>query len=266
MDVSITTDYNVTDSITRAEQCRHIADAGFRFVHWCWDWSVNLVYGEEGINQARRELAAGGLELIDTHSSEDATARAWDPDPEVRALGLALHEDRIRFTAALGGDAVAVHHPGADDLEEGLPRMIEAFRHLEHLCQQTGVRIALENLTNAEVNRRVLSTVFETFDPKYVGFTFDSGHANIAGDTDWLIANCFPRLMALHLHDNDGQGDLHQIPAMGTVDWPSIIEAIRDCGYCKPINFELSMERSGCHDERVFLRAACEKAVELFGG
>ncbi|MBI3921139.1 MAG: sugar phosphate isomerase/epimerase, partial [Armatimonadetes bacterium] len=212
MPVSITTDYHVDPDTPRVDQCRRMAHAGFRYLHWCWDWSENVVYGEEGIEKARAEIAAGGLELIDTHGSEDGSARVWDSDAEVRARGLRLHEDRIRFTAALGGDTVVLHPPSTEQLQEGLPRLLDAIRSLEPLCQRTGVRLAIENMANSEINRRVLSAAFEAFEPKLVGFTFDCGHANIAGDTDWLIANCLDRLMALHLHDNDGQGDLHQIP------------------------------------------------------
>ncbi|MBM4081194.1 MAG: sugar phosphate isomerase/epimerase [Planctomycetes bacterium] len=265
MILSIATDYHVTDAVSRAEQARRMAAAGFRGVHWCWDWCEYVLYGEPGFEKARQELAAGGLRLIDTHGSEDKTARCWHEDHEIRDRGLRLHEDRIRFTAALGGDAVTLHPPGKDALEPGLPRFLDAIRALEPLCRETRVGLAVENTGHPELNRRVFSALFEAFDRELVGLTWDTGHGNLARDNDWLMANCLDRPMVLHLNDNRGEKDDHVLPAMGTVDWPKVMAAIRRSPYRKPITLEVGMVKSGYEDEDAFLRAAFEKAVTLAG-
>ena len=79
------------------------------------------------------------------------------------------------------------------------------------------------------------------------------------------------RLMALHLHDNDGRGDLHQPPFMGTVDWPRLAEILRQSSYPREISFEISIRNTAFFRQenaegqpspetiRTFLADACER-------
>jgi sugar phosphate isomerase/epimerase len=39
------------------------------------------------------------------------------------------------------------------------------------------------------------------------------------------------RLGALHVHDNDGKRDIHQLPYHMAIDWDEILDALADVGY-----------------------------------
>lgn len=263
MELSITTDYHVDPAVPQELQLRRMAAAGFPVVHWCYEWNVDVEYGAAGYETVRGWLTAAGLGLLDTHGVCWSGGRESAADPQQRAAGLRLHRDRIRFTAALGGDTVVIHPPDGEDLEAAVERQIGAVAELQPLLRELGITLSIENTWPTERNRAAIPALLAAFGAETMGFCFDSGHANLAGDTEWLIAEAFPRLSCLHLHDNDGQRDLHQLPGQGTCRWDRIIDAIAAVGYRKPLNFELSMTRSGYEDEEAFLAAAWETGRRL---
>ncbi|MBI2298838.1 MAG: sugar phosphate isomerase/epimerase [Armatimonadetes bacterium] len=240
--------------------------AGFTWAHWCYDWADDVVYGEAGLAVVRGQLTGAGLKLLDTHGVCWSGAREFDPDSARRARADELHRDRLLMTKALGGDTVVIHPATGDDQNGALARQINAIRALEPLIRELGVTLSIENTWPKEIDHAVIPVLLETFPPDVMGYCFDSGHANLSGNTDWLIEHCFPRLACLHLHDNDGTGDHHRLPGMGTVDWPKVRSAIRDAGYLKPINFELSLGRSGYReqDEAAFLAEAYARGRKWF--
>lgn len=264
MTFSFTTDYHVDPAVPRALQLQRVRAAGFTCLHWCWDWTDNVCYQPDQTPRIAAMLADAGLRLQDTHAVCCGAAREWAADPEQAAAGLALLRDRLEFTAALGGDTLVVHPPDdSEALADSLDRQVAALRSLDPLAERLGVRWALENLTPAPRNRQAVARLFAEFPPARLGFCFDSGHANLAGDTDWLIEHAFGRLAALHLHDNDGSGDQHRLPGDGTVDWPKVRAAIRATGYAKVVNLELVMRDTD--DEGAFLAEAWRRAERLLG-
>ena len=89
------------------------------------------------------------------------------------------------------------------------------------------------------------------FNKKYkaevLGFCFDIGHANIVRlDFHDFITTLGSRLKVLHLHDNDGLFDLHQLPFTFTktrdnnssTNWPAFTKALKDTGFDGVLSFE----------------------------
>ena len=226
-----------------------------------------MVYGEPGLAEARAMLADAGLWVADTHGAIAGGAREYSLDPVEHAAGLALHADRIAFTAALGGDVVVLHPPDveAGDLEAATERMVAACRELAPIAAGHGVRLAIENIWPAERNRLVISRLLAELPATLLGFCLDAGHANVAGDLDWLIEHAFDRLLAVHLHDNDGSGDQHLLPGDGTVNWNKVASALRAAGYDKVRNLELSMSARYGADEPAFLAEAMVRAERYLG-
>ncbi len=82
---------------------------------------------------------------------------------------------------------------------------------------------------------------------KVLGFCFDIGHANLVHlDFDYFLRTLGKRITVLHLHDNDGVRDLHQLPFTFTktrdntssTNWPAFIGAMRDIGFDGVLSFE----------------------------
>ncbi len=154
---------------------------------------------------------------------------------------------------------VVIHLPG-DDFpinERGMGR-IEKIAYEAEKC---GVRVAFENLGNI----RNLEIVMETVKSEFVGFCYDScHHANHAPDID-LLGKYGDRLFALHLQDNGGRNNQHQLPFDGNIDWECIMKRIDLTGYSgatalEPMNWDyedMSIEE--------FLHRAHEAAARLNG-
>ena len=89
----------------------------------------------------------------------------------------------------------------------------------------------------------------EKYGAEVLGFCFDTGHANLVGiDFYDFITTLDYRLKVLHIHDNDGVSDLHQIPYTFTktrenlpsTDWNGFIEGLKAIHYQGVLNFEAS--------------------------
>ncbi|MEL6150366.1 MAG: sugar phosphate isomerase/epimerase [Chloroflexota bacterium] len=98
-----------------------------------------------------------------------------------------------------------------------MERSTRAIDQLRPLCEQYGIRLAVENYREqSSVQRPVF--YLERY-PELMGFCLDIGHANLMDGETEDMRNYGEPLCALHLHDNDGTDDDHQPPYFGTVDW-----------------------------------------------
>ena len=171
------------------------------------------------------------------------------------------------MTGRLGGDAV-VMHIGVEPAEAGAAQAFwdlarRTFDELEPAARRAGVRIALEN--GVPANFSSIRRVFGLYAPDYVGLCYDSGHGNVVGTGLDFLDECKDRLIAVHLHDNDGASDQHRLPGMGTVDWERLTRLVAASAYRKPINLEVSQKNSGFDDGERFLATALEAAEKLTG-
>lgn len=131
---------------------------------------------------------------------------------------------------------------------------------IAHLAKEMGITICIENLYDGIgghliegpcCNVRKAVERIDDFNEKYgaevLGFCFDTGHANLVGiDFENFITMLGDRLKVLHIHDNDGISDLHQIPFTFTMtrenksstDWDGFIRGLRNIKFDKVLSFE----------------------------
>ncbi len=126
-------------------------------------------------------------------------------------------------------------------------------------AEKYGIQIAFENLSNIQN----LHLVLDSFHTKNVGYCYDSCHHINHAPKDDLLELYGDRLMALHLHDNNGKHNQHQLPFDGDIDWPTVMGKISLTGYqgattLEPMNWDygnLSMQQ--------FLELAYQRAREI---
>lgn len=256
--LSLATDY-AADAGCPEPALRGMARAGFSHVHWCHQWSTDFLYSKPEVEQIARWLDEFGLTLIDLHGSA-GREKWWGSEREYERLaGIELVANRIAMTRRLGGDAVVMHlaKEPEEATEKGAywDRTRRTLDALKPTAASFDVRIALENV--APSNHSTLARVLELYGPDCLGICYDAGHGNMCGDgIDWLEQHA-ERLIAVHLHDNDGVGDEHRLPGMGTVDWPRLARVIARSSYKKPLSLEVSQKNSGYEArEEAFLAAA----------
>ncbi len=133
--------------------------------------------------------------------------------------------------------AIVIHLPDdkypVDKL--GMRRLADIVSRAE----DKGIKLAFENLGNIGN----LDTVLAAFESPYVGYCYDScHHKNYVPDTD-LLNMYGNRLAALHLQDNGGSRNQHQLPFDGTIDWAEVMAKISRTGYqgattVEPMNWD----------------------------
>ncbi|MCI9166574.1 MAG: sugar phosphate isomerase/epimerase [Dorea sp.] len=150
------------------------------------------------------------------------------------------------------------HFLGSEELEW---RETERFLDsLAPLARELGITICIENLYTSIgghlvegpcCNGRKAAERIDRFNERHraevLGFCFDTGHANLVGiDMEGFIRMLGPRLKVLHIHDNDGIADLHQLPFTFTktrenqtsTDWDGFVCGLRGIHFDQVLSFE----------------------------
>lgn len=131
---------------------------------------------------------------------------------------------------------------------------------LAPVAKECGVTLCIENLYTSLGSRLVegpccdvakavrrIDRMNEKYGAEILGFCFDTGHANLVGlDFEDFITTLGKRLKVLHMHDNDGMGDLHQIPFTFTrsrenlpsTDWEGFVRGMRNIQFDGVLSFE----------------------------
>jgi len=265
-EIAITTDYT-DDGGPIEPKLRLIAKAGFKYIHWCEHWVKDVLYEDFYITGLEKLLKKYDLGLLDTHNAAiDLVCEPAADKENERKKGTRLLANRIYFTGKLGGDCVVVHPP-INALEEAVfikrwKQLGKSIEETRPLCEKMKVKLAIENTHNiTPVAIEQLELLFKKNSPAFLGFCFDSGHANIAGTVN-MIENYGSRTFALHLHDNHGKTDEHALPGRGNLDWNRVMNALKKNKYPKPVNFELIL-RDPKVDPEEFLKKAYETGMKL---
>ena len=235
---------------------RRLAEAGFRHVHWCHQWNTDYLYPADEVRRLAALFRKLDLSLNDLHAS---AGRRWSwgsPWPWRRRAGIELVRNRMAMTRDLGGDVVVMHVPRPrgwwDNRNAWWSRFRRTLDALEPFARERRVRIALENMP--EDNFDLIEAALDAYGPEYLGICYDAGHGNMAGNGLDRLERRQDRLIALHLHDNEGLKDRHWPLFRGTVDWPRLARLIATSGYVKPVlTVESNMQNVGGQSEADFL-------------
>lgn len=137
----------------------------------------------------------------------------------------------------------------------------EGFIHsIAPMAKESGITVCIENLYNSigghmvegpccDVKKAVerIDRINDQYHAQVLGFCFDTGHANLVGlDLERFITALDWRLKVLHIHDNDGISDLHQIPYTFTktrenrpsTDWDGFIRGLGSIRFDQVLSFE----------------------------
>lgn len=151
--------------------------------------------------------------------------------------------------AAIGVRAAVLHPSGVPASKETRPprevldRQVAALGTLTDHLGGTEMVLCLENVSAAPLAADLLR-ILEAVGSPHLGICLDTGHLHMAaGDQAEFIRAAGAHLRALHLADNEGRSDQHMMPyGRGTVDWPAVVEALRQLPYEGLCNLEIPGE------------------------
>lgn len=136
----------------------------------------------------------------------------------------------------------------------------EFIETIAPMAKELGITICAENIytsagkhivdgpcCNARKMAERIDRINEKFRAEVLGFCFDTGHANLVGiDFEKFLGTIGQRLKVLHIHDNDGIADLHQMPFTFTktrenhpsTDWNGFLRGLKAAKFDGVLSFE----------------------------
>ena len=206
---------------TTEERLKAIKNAGFNTV--CLDFEKNVAHIEgDWVSQISHAVRAGLL-IENVHLTGEGMSDIWADCINGNAVTDRLIAE-MRDLKGLGLDKGVCHvtwglaKPHEPD-ETGLDR----FKRIADAAERYGVYLALENSVFPEY----LQFIFDNIKSEYIGFCFDSGHEHAFAKDFGYLDKFGDRLMALHLHDNDGIHDQHLVPFYGSIDWDAKVKQLK---------------------------------------
>lgn len=185
---------------------------------------------------------------VHTQYGDQADVSARNDDWRRAGMELILRGARALWEV---GGRIAVLHPGRALADEERPAALAACRRsLAEMIELTAdfpVQLAIENMLPGQLGDRgqELVQMAEGFPPGRVAFCLDTGHARLCAEGLEIGRAMAPRLAALHLQDNVGQGDAHLLPFTGTLDWAVVAEILNQADYQGPYLLEIGEAACG---------------------
>lgn len=157
----------------------------------------------------------------------------------------------IRIAGKIGASQIIVHPTACPDGVDQKQFNIDFYNSLKPLCEEFGIKIALENMFGHDDRRHVmlanvcsygeqLAEYYDALDPRYFTVCLDLGHSGLVGDdaTHAIRVLGHRRLTALHVHDNNYMEDLHMPPFTCKLNWKAIAQALHDINYTGDVTLE----------------------------
>ncbi|MBQ9480733.1 MAG: sugar phosphate isomerase/epimerase [Clostridia bacterium] len=155
----------------------------------------------------------------------------------------------IEVAGILGAKCIVVH-PCHDYSPEENAELF--YNKLQPVAESAGVKIALENMWHWDGKRDIAVPAAcsspesfvshaDALDKRYFGACLDIGHAEMAGlgtSAAEMIRALGPRLIALHVHDNDRRHDNHMLPYTMKINFAEVISALKEVNYRGDITLE----------------------------
>lgn len=260
----VSTSTRICESILRDKQnlyydmptaVRMLADAGYKVIDMSFltytkaDRAMTKQNWQDWVAQVWDTVCQCGLEVSQAH------AHSFNPLPNHTPEELEYHEALIRRSIIAAGMMrvkwLTIHPVYVmDDIwfswRKSLETNLERYQRYGELAAKWNVGIAIENLHGANRVHRfgagpedLLELTARLNSPQF-GICWDTGHANLCGiDQRKALLTIGSQLKSTHIADNDGQTDQHTAPFFGTIDWKTVVQALKQIGYAGDFTYEI---------------------------
>lgn len=249
---------------------RLIREAGFTHINWNPDAGSSYMYAMSEMIHIAEIIDDADLKVKTIHGAngrhhvmeidsffQDRRKDYVSPLECFRQAGIELIENRIILAKLLDCDNIVMHvaHPEGE-WEGFLAILFKSLDQLRPIAEKHGVRIAVENLGYpGDETATLFDSIFARYPIDYLGWCYDSGHAHFVDKSLSLLESYRERIIATHLHDNNGARDDHLLPGDGNIDWDGVVKGIAASPYELPLNYETPRERYSMTKRAFYLRA-----------
>lgn len=184
-----------------------------------------------------------GLEIPGTVNSLHWKAPLSHPDPEVRASCVESMKTALKATKAYGGTTVLLVPAVVNEevsYADAYARSQEEIRKLLPVAEETGIKIALENVWNNFLLSPVEAARYvDEFDSPMIGWYFDVGNVVRYGWPEHWIEALGARIFKLDIKEysrkkqvDEGIWEGFKVKlGEGDCNWPRVNDALRKVGY-----------------------------------
>ena len=248
------------DTEAHLPELYEIKELGYDCVDFqCFCHTEDDFFGEQKEVDRLIKLVRGAAKEAGIIISQTHGPWRWPPQDATKEDRAERFEKMTRSlygTAALGCTDMVIHpimpfgdyqdpHP-----DEFMEMNLEFFGKLTEEAVKAGVIIDFENMPMPALS---LATPYQILDfvkrinsPNF-RVCLDTGHCaatkNDPAEAVRAIGKEYLRVM--HVHDNDGIGDLHWLPETGVINWAEFSKALSDIGFDGTFSLETDVNPSG---------------------
>lgn len=277
MDIVVTTNYAIpyiqgpffSDMDWIEKTYQRLRASGFTHLDWCaCDFcryftkpGETALVSEEWMHLGGQLREMAGRNGMDFRQAHDLIFDPFAGNEQTEFM-LRMEARVFKVCKALGVGHLVVHPAAvgnADDSDRNkkiIAANAERFKYLSDLAYENDVLLCIENLASACSQPEIMLELLGTIDRDNVGVCLDVGHANLTGVSLYDACVKFgSSLKCMHIHDNDGYRDLHQMPLHGKVDWSALFDGLEAIHYVGDFTLEVhpvlkASERLRMHQER----------------
>ena len=205
------------------DRLRLIRQAGFSGV-LLW-WAVESAF-EPPVPKKVEAAARAGLAVENAHLQFAGVNALWADGYEGEHYAAEL-AGLIAEAGVYGVPTLVVHLTRSVSPPPFTETGLNRFLRLCEVAERANVDLAFENL-------RAPGRLYEfmqRIDSPRIGVCFDAGHNHCFCPDRRICRDFGDRIKAVHLHDNDGTQDAHNIPGDGTIDWRIVRSELIDSAY-----------------------------------
>ncbi|MEO3946321.1 sugar phosphate isomerase/epimerase family protein [Gorillibacterium sp. CAU 1737] len=239
------------------ERYQAIKEVGFDGVMLWWSDGFGRDHSGRGDYRNGPQMAReAGLFIENIHAPVQNQNDLWLDNLDGEALA-DCYLQGIADCAEFEISTMVVHLPDENHPHTAIG--LDRIKTMADMAERLGVKVALENLWNLTN----LAYVLEQVDSKRIGFCYDSGHHDHYYPDQDLLSLYGSRLMALHLHDDNGSHAQHGLPFDGSIDWSTTMKNIAATNYTGATAIEAMNWDYEALTAKEFLQEAVRRAKRL---
>ncbi|HKM30267.1 MAG TPA: sugar phosphate isomerase/epimerase [Bacilli bacterium] len=216
----------------------------------------------DSIDSIAKIVREEGLEIETIHLPYALANSIWEetPDGEIYYQQII---DGVLKAGQLKINTVIVHTLKGQTPPSVSLLGLERMKAIVKLASEKKVHVALENIRLPEY----FDYFFENIPSPWLRFCFDAGHANcFSRDIEVFPWEKYQsRLICVHLHDNFGLSDQHQMPFTGNINWEKLMKKLKEIKYPGPLTLEVVLKHTEGLDEDEFIKTAKATIDKLAG-
>jgi sugar phosphate isomerase/epimerase len=172
--------------------------------------------------------------LLQKYKLEVVGHTAWylpigSPVKSFRETAVLEAERYFKVFSKLNVKYVTIHAnwpPGMFSTKEGIKFQIETLKKLVKVAKNYNLELMLEPIDTHQDDIESVSEILKKVPGLYLHI--DIGHVNLFGrKPEQFIKKFHRKLKHIHLHDNDGNKDLHIPMGTGKIDWENLIKILK---------------------------------------